>query len=66
MGGGYVQVNPPSLGQEVELLFSFSSINQSGVLLAAFSGALPHRQVRFPPTATHQLLNHMEKETCLN
>uniref|UniRef100_A0A3Q1IIV8 Laminin subunit alpha-1 n=1 Tax=Anabas testudineus TaxID=64144 RepID=A0A3Q1IIV8_ANATE len=45
VGGGFVQVTPPSLGQEVELLFSFSSNNQSGVLLAAFSAAHSHRQV---------------------
>uniref|UniRef100_A0A3Q1IIW7 Uncharacterized protein n=1 Tax=Anabas testudineus TaxID=64144 RepID=A0A3Q1IIW7_ANATE len=44
VGGGFVQVTPPSLGQEVELLFSFSSNNQSGVLLAAFSAAHSHRQ----------------------
>ncbi|XP_076577630.1 laminin subunit alpha-1 [Chaetodon auriga] len=37
LAGGFVQVAPRSLGQEVELLFSFSTNNQSGVLLAAFS-----------------------------
>ncbi|XP_029935743.1 laminin subunit alpha-1 [Myripristis murdjan] len=36
-GGGFVQLSPVSLGQQGELLLSFSSRNQSGVLLAAFS-----------------------------
>ncbi|XP_068604397.1 laminin subunit alpha-1 [Brachionichthys hirsutus] len=36
--GGFVQIAPQSLGQEAELLFSFSTNNQSGVLLAALSG----------------------------
>ncbi|XP_040922183.1 laminin subunit alpha-1 [Toxotes jaculatrix] len=44
LGGGFVQIAPPSLGQEAELLFSFSSNNQSGVLLAAFSDGRSHRQ----------------------
>lgn len=44
--GGFVQVTPPSVGQEVELLFSFSSNNQSGVLLAALKAANSQRQVR--------------------
>ncbi|KAK1884521.1 Laminin subunit alpha-1 [Dissostichus eleginoides] len=42
--GGFVQIAPPSLGQEAELLFSFSSNNQSGVLLAAFSDDKSQRQ----------------------
>ncbi|XP_056290186.1 laminin subunit alpha-1-like isoform X2 [Pseudoliparis swirei] len=42
--GGFVQIAPPSLGQEAELLFSFSTNNQSGVLLAVFSGERAHRQ----------------------
>ncbi|XP_061568927.1 laminin subunit alpha-1 [Cololabis saira] len=42
--GGFVQVTPPLFGHEVELLFSFTSRNQSGVLLAAFSDDRPHRQ----------------------
>ncbi|XP_078100457.1 laminin subunit alpha-1 [Sander vitreus] len=37
LAGGFVEIAAPSLGQEAELLFSFSSLNQSGVLLAAFS-----------------------------
>ncbi|KAM7389954.1 hypothetical protein PAMA_008234 [Pampus argenteus] len=37
LSGGFVQIAPRLLGQEAELLFSFSSNNQSGVLLAAFS-----------------------------
>ncbi|KAL6097440.1 lama1 [Pungitius sinensis] len=41
---GFVQIAPPSLGQEAELLFSFSTRNQSGVLLAAFSDKLAQRQ----------------------
>ncbi|XP_069033643.1 laminin subunit alpha-1 [Embiotoca jacksoni] len=46
LAGGFVQVTPPSFGQEAELLFSFSSIsiNQSGVLLAALSDSRAHRQ----------------------
>ncbi|XP_054863033.1 laminin subunit alpha-1 isoform X2 [Amphiprion ocellaris] len=41
---GFVQIAPPSFGQELELLFSFSSNNQSGVLLATFSDDRAHRQ----------------------
>ncbi|TDG95841.1 hypothetical protein EPR50_G00244710 [Perca flavescens] len=37
LAGGFVEIAAPPLGQEAELLFSFSSLNQSGVLLAAFS-----------------------------
>uniref|UniRef100_A0A668THK2 Uncharacterized protein n=1 Tax=Oreochromis aureus TaxID=47969 RepID=A0A668THK2_OREAU len=44
LAGGYVQITPPSFGQEAELLFSFSSNNQSGVLLAAFSSDRSHKQ----------------------
>ncbi|XP_026035470.1 laminin subunit alpha-1 isoform X1 [Astatotilapia calliptera] len=44
LAGGYVQITPPSFGQEAELLFSFSSNNQSGVLLAAFSNDRSHKQ----------------------
>ncbi|XP_035475536.1 laminin subunit alpha-1 isoform X2 [Scophthalmus maximus] len=44
LSGGFVQIIPPSFGQEVELLFSFSSNNQSGILLAAFSEGRSHRQ----------------------
>ncbi|XP_034721225.1 laminin subunit alpha-1-like [Etheostoma cragini] len=46
LAGGFVQIAAPSLGQEAELLFSFSSLNQSGVLLAAFSEERTKRQVR--------------------
>ncbi|XP_068200121.1 laminin subunit alpha-1 [Antennarius striatus] len=42
--GGFVQMAPQSLGQEAELLFSFSTNNQSGVLLAAFSDDQTQRQ----------------------
>ncbi|XP_059205207.1 laminin subunit alpha-1 [Centropristis striata] len=42
--GGFVQIVPPVLGQEAELLFSFATNNQSGVLLAAFSDAQTQRQ----------------------
>ncbi|XP_068437392.1 laminin subunit alpha-1 isoform X2 [Clinocottus analis] len=42
--GGFAQIAPPSLGQEAELLFSFSTNNQSGVLLAVFSDAQAQRQ----------------------
>ncbi|XP_039983193.1 laminin subunit alpha-1 isoform X2 [Xiphias gladius] len=44
LAGGFVQITPPSFRQEAELLFSFSSNNQSGVLLAAFSDDHSHRQ----------------------
>ncbi|KAK2859738.1 hypothetical protein Q5P01_004358 [Channa striata] len=44
VGGGFVQVTPPSVGQEAEILFSFSSKNQSGVLLAALSDTHSNRQ----------------------
>ncbi|XP_044032400.1 laminin subunit alpha-1 isoform X1 [Siniperca chuatsi] len=44
LAGGFVQIAPRSLGQEAELLFSFSSNNQSGVLLAAFSDDRTQRQ----------------------
>ncbi|KAI4794688.1 hypothetical protein KUCAC02_031907 [Chaenocephalus aceratus] len=44
LSGGFVQIAPPSLGQEAELLFSFSSNNQSGVLLAAFRDDKSQRQ----------------------
>ncbi|XP_030612396.1 laminin subunit alpha-1 [Archocentrus centrarchus] len=44
LAGGYVQINPTSFGQEAELLFSFSSSNQSGLLLAAFSNDHSYRQ----------------------
>ncbi|XP_070709007.1 laminin subunit alpha-1 [Pempheris klunzingeri] len=44
LAGGFVQVGPRSLGQEAELLFSFSSNNQSGVLLAALSDHHTQRQ----------------------
>ncbi|CAJ1081613.1 laminin subunit alpha-1 isoform X3 [Xyrichtys novacula] len=40
--GGFVQIAPRSFSQEAELLFSFSSKNQSGVLLAALSDT--HKQ----------------------
>ncbi|XP_041824167.1 laminin subunit alpha-1 [Melanotaenia boesemani] len=44
LAGGFVQISPPSFSHEAELLFSFSSNNQSGVLLAAFSDDRAHRQ----------------------
>ncbi|KAM4718072.1 laminin subunit alpha-1 isoform 2-T2 [Anableps anableps] len=44
LSGGFVQITPPSFGQEAELLFTFSSNNQSGVLLVAFSDDRAHRQ----------------------
>ncbi|XP_061614328.1 laminin subunit alpha-1 isoform X2 [Phyllopteryx taeniolatus] len=37
LSSGFVQIAPRSLGQEAEILFSFKSNNQSGVLLAAFT-----------------------------
>ncbi|XP_054882520.1 laminin subunit alpha-1-like isoform X2 [Poeciliopsis prolifica] len=43
LSGGFVQIAAPSFGQEAELLFTFSSNNQSGLLLVAFSD---DRQVR--------------------
>uniref|UniRef100_A0A3B4FBW2 Laminin subunit alpha 1 n=1 Tax=Pundamilia nyererei TaxID=303518 RepID=A0A3B4FBW2_9CICH len=42
--GCILKITPPSFGQEAELLFSFSSNNQSGVLLAAFSNDRSHKQ----------------------
>ncbi|XP_065805141.1 laminin subunit alpha-1 [Labrus bergylta] len=42
LASGFVQIANRSLGQEAELLFSFSSNNQSGVLLAALSAT--HKQ----------------------
>ncbi|KAM7369500.1 hypothetical protein PAMP_010819 [Pampus punctatissimus] len=45
LSGGFVQIAPRLLGQEAELLFSFSSNNQSGVLLAAFSDDHTQRQI---------------------
>ncbi|XP_029979690.1 laminin subunit alpha-1 [Sphaeramia orbicularis] len=44
LNAGFVQLAPRMLSQEAELLFSFSSNNQSGVLLAAFSDDLTQRQ----------------------
>ncbi|XP_051240880.1 laminin subunit alpha-1 isoform X3 [Dicentrarchus labrax] len=44
LAGGFVQIAPRSLGQEVELFLSFSTNNQSGVVLAAFSDDPTHRQ----------------------
>ncbi|XP_054478572.1 laminin subunit alpha-1 [Anoplopoma fimbria] len=44
--GGFVQIAPPSLGQEAELLFSFSTNNQSGVLLALLGDERTQRQVK--------------------
>ncbi|XP_076014482.1 laminin subunit alpha-1 [Genypterus blacodes] len=44
--GGFVQLPPLSLGQEGELLLSFSSNNQSGVLLAAFTDDRTQRAQR--------------------
>ncbi|KAM9332589.1 laminin subunit alpha-1 [Pholidichthys leucotaenia] len=44
LSGGFIQLTPPTFGQEAELLFSFSSKNQSGVLLAALSDARGHKQ----------------------
>uniref|UniRef100_A0A8P4GTB8 Laminin, alpha 1 n=1 Tax=Dicentrarchus labrax TaxID=13489 RepID=A0A8P4GTB8_DICLA len=53
LAGGFVQIAPRSLGQEVELFLSFSTNNQSGVVLAAFSDDPTHRQVRQTHTHTH-------------
>ncbi|XP_073344237.1 laminin subunit alpha-1 [Pagrus major] len=44
LAGGFVQIAPRSLGQEAELLFSFTTNNQSGVLLAAVSDDRIQRQ----------------------
>ncbi|KAG8009698.1 Laminin subunit alpha-1, partial [Nibea albiflora] len=44
LAGGFVQIAPQLLGQEAELLFSFSTKNQSGVLFAAFSDDRTQRQ----------------------
>uniref|UniRef100_A0A3B4WWD7 Laminin subunit alpha-1 n=1 Tax=Seriola lalandi dorsalis TaxID=1841481 RepID=A0A3B4WWD7_SERLL len=43
---GFVQITPPAFSQEAEILLSFSSNNQSGVLLATFSDDRSLRQVR--------------------
>uniref|UniRef100_A0A671TW87 Laminin, alpha 1 n=1 Tax=Sparus aurata TaxID=8175 RepID=A0A671TW87_SPAAU len=44
LAGGFVQIAPRSLGQEAELLFSFTTNNHSGVLLAALSDDRTQRQ----------------------
>ncbi|KAM9839751.1 laminin subunit alpha-1 [Aulostomus maculatus] len=44
LSGGFVQIAPRSLDQDAELLLSFSSNNQSGILLAAFSDGQTQRQ----------------------
>lgn len=36
-GPGFVELTPWSISQETELMFTFSSRNQSGLLLAALS-----------------------------
>ncbi|XP_056219655.1 laminin subunit alpha-1 [Seriola aureovittata] len=41
---GFVQITPPAFSQEAEILLSFSSNNQSGVLLATFSDDRSLRQ----------------------
>lgn len=46
LSGGFVQISPCSLGPEAELLLSFTTKNQSGVLLAAFGDHRNDRQVR--------------------
>uniref|UniRef100_A0A8D3CEN7 Laminin, alpha 1 n=1 Tax=Scophthalmus maximus TaxID=52904 RepID=A0A8D3CEN7_SCOMX len=58
LSGGFVQIIPPSFGQEVELLFSFSSNNQSGILLAAFSEGRSHRQVRSHNTPVCEFIHN--------
>ncbi|XP_061877295.1 laminin subunit alpha-1 isoform X1 [Entelurus aequoreus] len=44
LNGGFVQIAPRSLGQEAEILVSFRSNNQSGVLLAALTDNPAQRQ----------------------
>ncbi|XP_029698573.1 laminin subunit alpha-1 isoform X2 [Takifugu rubripes] len=43
--GGFVQMAPRALGPEVELLFSFSTNNRSGILLAAVTDDHVQRRV---------------------
>lgn len=57
LAGGFVQIAPRSLGQEAELLFSFYSNNQSGVLLAAFSNDRTQRHVR--QTDRRHVMTHL-------
>ncbi|KAM6908341.1 laminin subunit alpha-1 [Lycodopsis pacificus] len=57
--GGFVQITPPSLGQEAELLFSFSTNNQSGVLLAVFSD---ERAQRHHFLSVHLISGSLEAE----
>ncbi|XP_019743054.1 laminin subunit alpha-1 [Hippocampus comes] len=59
LSGGFVQIAPRSLGQEAEFLFSFKSINQSGVLLAAFTDN-PAQPRRF--LSVHLLRGTLEAE----
>lgn len=46
LSAGFIQISPRSLGPEAELLLSFTTENQSGVLLAAFGDHRNDRQVR--------------------
>ncbi|XP_062236101.1 laminin subunit alpha-1 [Platichthys flesus] len=59
LSGGFVQISPPSFSQEAELLFSFSSNNQSGVLLAALSDERLNRQYFL---CAHLVLGALEAE----
>ncbi|XP_053268611.1 laminin subunit alpha-1 [Pleuronectes platessa] len=59
LSGGFVQISPPSFSQEAELLFSFSSNNQSGVLLAALSDERLQRQYFL---CAHLVLGALEAE----
>ncbi|XP_069368064.1 laminin subunit alpha-1 isoform X2 [Paralichthys olivaceus] len=59
LSGGFVQISPTSFGQEAELLFSFSSNNQSGVLLAALSDDRLPRQYFL---CAHLVLGTLEAE----
>ncbi|XP_031733781.1 laminin subunit alpha-1-like [Anarrhichthys ocellatus] len=60
--GGFIQITPPSLGQEAELLFSFSTNNQSGVLLAVFSDERAQRHVRQHFLSVHLISGSLEVE----
>ena len=45
LAGGFVQIPPRSLRLEEEILLSFSTNNQSGIVLAGFSDDQVQRQV---------------------
>ncbi|XP_061661394.1 laminin subunit alpha-1 [Syngnathoides biaculeatus] len=59
LSSGFVEIAPVSLGQEAEILFSFKSNNQSGVLLAAI---IDNRAQRRHFLSVHLLSGSLEVE----